>query len=142
MLLGVDIEVFFNYGVPTGILLFLLFALWRVTLWVKAEVVQPTVAAHLTLIRTIQEHLPKQTNAIEDQSVEMSKQTKEIKTQTGLLITMAYDMDVVHKVTNSMREVLEKAAHDSGVREGKAEAKAEQADQSRDQGKKGVNGAD
>ena len=68
----------FNYGVPTGILLLLLFAGWRLLDWTKHEIVVPVVKAHLTLVATLQDHVPKQTDAINELT------TANIKTTAAL----------------------------------------------------------
>jgi hypothetical protein len=51
----------FDYGIPTGVLLVLLAAIWRVAVWTKSKVVEPLVESHLGLIKVLTEHVPKQT---------------------------------------------------------------------------------
>ncbi len=60
----VTVKDLFNYGVPTGILLIVLWAIWRILGWVKANVVEPVVKSHLDLINVLKENVPK---LVEDQ---------------------------------------------------------------------------
>ena len=54
----------FNYGLPTVLLLMGSLALWRGAIWFRNEVVKPVVAAHVRMMNTFSEHMPKQTEAM------------------------------------------------------------------------------
>ena len=54
----------FNYGLPTVLLLLVSLAFWRIALWAKAEVVKPIVTAHVRMMNTFSDQMPKQTEAI------------------------------------------------------------------------------
>ena len=63
-----DAKDWFNYGVPTTLLVSLGWFVVRVALWARDNVAQPVVKAHLELIATLREHVPKQTAAVEEQT--------------------------------------------------------------------------
>ncbi len=70
-----DVRDIFNFGVPTAILLMLMYGLWKMAMWFKESVVEPVVKSHLKLIETLNEHIPKQTEAIYRQSEVLEKRT-------------------------------------------------------------------
>ena len=89
----------FNFGVPTAILLILLWGIWKIITWAKLVVVEPVVGSHLKLIDSLNEHLPKQTSSIEKLVKESETQTKESKIQTGLIV--ANDQAAILKEQNN-----------------------------------------
>lgn len=74
-----DFREIFNYGVPTGLLLLVLWAIWRTGQWAKQEVVAPIVKSHLALIEMMMEHLPRQTDALDTLVNESKKAAKLLK---------------------------------------------------------------
>ncbi len=55
--------------------------LWRMAIWVRDEILKPAAAAHLELIKSLKEHIPKQTEAIDSQTKEIRSQTTAITAQ-------------------------------------------------------------
>ncbi len=76
---------FFNYGVPTGVLIVLLLGIWRLVLWGRAHVLEPIVRSHLELIDTFTEHLPKLAETLENQSKEIGRQTDILEKMNQLM---------------------------------------------------------
>lgn len=60
-----DWKEIFNYGLPTALLFIVGLAIWRVMVWAKAKVVEPVVDAHVRMMNTFSDQMPKQTSAIE-----------------------------------------------------------------------------
>jgi hypothetical protein len=83
-----DWPVFFQYGVPTGILVILLVGLGALT-WRLLPRVERSIDSHLEVMKVFAEHLPKQTKIIEDGFKSLGektdKQTAEIARESAVL---------------------------------------------------------
>lgn len=60
-----ELKEYFNYGVPTALLIFLCVGLWRIVIWARSAVVLPLVGSHLDLIKTLQEQGPIQNEKLD-----------------------------------------------------------------------------
>ena len=97
-----EIKEFFNYGVPTGVLLMILWAIWKVTTWAKKEVMLPLIKSHLELIEILKVHMPKQTEAISQLVEESAKQTKILQDSSS------FNVATVAEVRQAIAEEFEK----------------------------------
>lgn len=70
-----DWKDLFNYGSPTVMLAFVAYATWKIAGWMRTKVVEPIVKSHIELIDTLRLHLPRQSDSIDIQTVELKKQT-------------------------------------------------------------------
>jgi hypothetical protein len=97
-----EVRDLFNYGVPTALLMIVLWALWRLTTWARDKVVEPVVKSHLELIDALKTHVPKQTDAINAQSTAINAQSKEISDQTKAIDKQT---DMLEKRTDLFTEI-------------------------------------
>ena len=85
-----------NYGLPTVLLAAFLWGTWKTTIWARENVVKPILAAHLSLIETLQTSLPEhdrqlKTVAAAAASVavkngeQLDKIQRTLESQTGIL---------------------------------------------------------
>jgi len=98
-----EVKDFFNYGVPTGLLVLFLYASWRIVAYLKTNVMEPTVKNHLKLIEALNEHLPRQTAGIEQIIGEERDQTKAIGEQAKAVGKLG---DVVAERTALLTEIV------------------------------------
>lgn len=97
------IDRLFGYGLPTILLACLCLGLWRIILWGKKVVVEPVISSHLTLIKTLNDHLPKQTDSLGSQTSilqAIEKKANELPAQTESLMELKIAVKEVIKRTD------------------------------------------
>lgn len=107
-----ELRDLFNYGVPTGILVMLLWGIWKLSVWLRDNIAQPVVKAHLSLIATLQEHLPRQTDAIDAQTKMMKGQMETTERHTASVLKKLMDIPECRAeiIAQTMQEVSRDAA--------------------------------
>lgn len=78
-----------NFGVVFLVLAAFAVAVWRVCVWVGVWLrskLDPIAEAHLSLIRTLQEHAPKQTTAMEAQAHALEEIERSHREQNAMLL--------------------------------------------------------
>lgn len=70
----------FNYGLPTVLLAGVAAATWKVLVWLRDNVVQPMVAAHVSTVAVLREQLPAQTSELRKQTELLKKVREELST--------------------------------------------------------------
>lgn len=71
----------FNYGLPTVLLSVLVWAIYKMSLYIKSKIVEPIVDSHLLLMKTLQDELPKVVRKLEHVTMYAAKATKETHDQ-------------------------------------------------------------
>lgn len=102
----------FNYGVPTGVLLLLLYALWRMILWGREEVAKPVVKSHLDLISTLQSAIPK----IESWLGRIQGDTTEIKISNATTAEQVGNLPKEGCKAEIVAEALKEVTREAGMR--------------------------
>jgi hypothetical protein len=95
---------FFNYGVPTGLLCVLMFGLWKIVLWAKKDVVKPVLDSHLKLIKTLNDHIPKQTEQLEKQTDILNGHTKLLEDRTSMFDRIINNQGKIIDVLDEMKK--------------------------------------
>ena len=105
----------FNYGLPTAMLAVLIYGLirclkqlWELAVWTRENVVVPVVKAHLALMETLTNTVPrleeKQDKSIEIQGKIAAKQVKQMEEIKEILQSQT---DSITVAINSQTQVIE-----------------------------------